>query len=161
MSEMLQNIINIELNQNSKNYVLTINEGFTWELVDNKVIIKKNIKTVNTIDEIRLINFRNSKVEKVSINNIIINNNYNSIIKYLFEDIIKDGTQIIRNSILNIKTVHRNDSGFHYLESIGISYQGIDSNKAIIEICNQCKVNNIILNMTIKLNNNEVIMIYL
>ena len=72
MSEMLQNIINIELNQNSKNYVLTINEGFTWELVDNKVIIKKNIKTVNTIDEIRLINFTNSKVEKVSINNIII-----------------------------------------------------------------------------------------
>ena len=46
---MLQNIINIELNQNSKNYVLTINEGFTWELVDNKVIIKKNIKTFNTI----------------------------------------------------------------------------------------------------------------
>ena len=159
---MLQSIINIELNQNSKNYVLTINEGFTWELVDNKVIIKKNIKTVNTIDEIRLINFTNSRVEKVSINNIIINNNnYNSIIKYLFEDIIKDGTQIIRNSILNIKTVYRNDSGFHYLESIGISYQGIDSNKAIIEICNQCKVNNIILNMTIKLNNNEVIMIYL
>ena len=69
---MLQSIINIELNQNSKNYVLTINEGFTWELVDNKVIIKKNIKTVNTIDEIRLINFTNSKVEKVSINNIII-----------------------------------------------------------------------------------------
>ena len=158
---MLQSIINIEWNQNSKNYVLTINEGFNWELVDNKVIIKKNIKTFNTIDEIRLINFTNSKVEKVSINNIIINNNYNSIIKYLFEDIIKDGTQIIRNSILNIKTVYRNDSGFHYLESIGISYQGIDSNKAIIEICNQCKVNNIILNMTIKLNNNEFIMIYL
>ena len=44
MSEMLQNIINIELNQNSKNYVLTINEGFTWELVDNKVIIKKILK---------------------------------------------------------------------------------------------------------------------
>ena len=63
---MLQNIINIELNQNSKNYVLTINEGFNWELVDNKVIIKKNIKTVSTIDEIRLINFRNSRVEKVS-----------------------------------------------------------------------------------------------
>ena len=85
---MLQNIINIELNQNSKNYVLTINEGFNWELVDNKVIIKKNIKTVSTIDEIKLINFINSKVEKVSINNIIINNNnYNSIIKYLFEDI--------------------------------------------------------------------------
>jgi hypothetical protein len=88
-------------------------------------------------------------------------NDYNSIIKYLFEDIIKDGAQIIRNSILNIKTVYRDDSGFHYLESIGISYQGIDSNKAIIEICNQCKVNNIILNLTIKLNNDELVMIYL
>lgn len=114
---MLQSIINID--ENSKNYVLTINKGFTWELVDNKVIIQKNIKTVNTIAQIKLINFTNSKVEKVSINNIIINNNnYNSIIKYLFEDIIKDGIQIIKNSILNIKTVHRNNSGFYYLESI-------------------------------------------
>jgi len=160
MSEILQSIINIE--EIDKNYVLTLNEHFTWEIVNNKIIIKKKIKTLYTIDEIKLINFRNSRVEKVSINNIIINNNnYNSIIKYLFEDIIKDGAQIIRNSILNIKTVYRDDSGFHYLESIGISYQGIDSNKAIIEICNQCKVNNIILNLTIKLNNDELVMIYL
>jgi hypothetical protein len=160
MSEILQSIINIE--EIDKIYVLTLNEHFTWKIVDNKIIIKKKIKTLNTIDEIKLINFRNSRVEKVSINNTIINNNnYNSIIKYLFEDIIKDGAQIIRNSILNIKTVYRDDSGFYYLESIGISYQGIDSNKAIIEICNQCKVNNIILNLTIKLNNDELVMIYL
>ena len=160
MSEILQSIINIE--EIDKIYVLTLNEHFTWKIVDNKIIIKKKIKTLYTIDEIKLINFRNSRVEKVSINNTIINNdNYNSIIKYLFEDIIKDGAQIIRNSILNIKTVQRDDSGFHYLESIGISYQGIDSNKAIIEICNQCKVNNIILNLTIKLNNDELVMIYL
>jgi hypothetical protein len=160
MSEILQSIINIE--EIDKIYVLTLNEHFTWKIVDNKIIIKKKIKTLYTIDEIKLINFRNSRVEKVSINNTIINNNnYNSIIKYLFEDIIKDGAQIIRNSILNIKTVYRDDSGFYYLESIGISYQGIDSNKAIIEICNQCKVNNIILNLTIKLNNDELVMIYL
>ena len=160
MSEILQSIINIE--EIDKIYVLTLNEHFTWKIVDNKIIIKKKIKTLYTIDEIKLINFRNSRVEKVSINNTIINNNnYNSIIKYLFEDIIKDGAQIIRNSILNIKTVYRDDSGFHYLESIGISYQSIDSNKAIIEICNQCKVNNIILNLTIKLNNDELVMIYL
>jgi hypothetical protein len=160
MSEILQSIINIE--EIDKIYVLTLNKHFTWKIVDNKIIIKKKIKTLYTIDEIKLINFRNSRVEKVSINNTIINNNnYNSIIKYLFEDIIKDGAQIIRNSILNIKTVYRDDSGFHYLESIGISYQGIDSNKAIIEICNQCKVNNIILNLTIKLNNDELVMIYL
>jgi len=160
MSEILQSIINIE--EIDKIYVLTLNDHFTWKIVDNKIIIKKKIKTLYTIDEIKLINFRNSRVEKVSINNTIINNNnYNSIIKYLFEDIIKDGAQIIRNSILNIKTIYRDDSGFHYLESIGISYQGIDSNKAIIEICNQCKVNNIILNLTIKLNNDELVMIYL
>ena len=160
MSEILQSIINIE--EIDKIYVLTLNDNFTWKIVDNKIIIKKKIKTLTTIDEIKLINFRNLRVEKVSINNTIINNNnYNSIIKYLFEDIIKDGAQIIRNSILNIKTIYRDDSGFHYLESIGISYQGIDSNKAIIEICNQCKVNNIILNLTIKLNNDELVMIYL
>ena len=89
MSEILQSIINIE--EINKIYVLTLNDHFTWKIVDNKIIIKKKIKTLNTIDEIKLINFRNSRVEKVSINNTIINNNnYNSIIKYLFEDIIKD-----------------------------------------------------------------------
>ena len=89
MSEILQSIINIE--EIDKIYVLTLNDNFTWKIVDNKIIIKKKIKTLTTIDEIKLINFRNLRVEKVSINNTIINNNnYNSIIKYLFEDIIKD-----------------------------------------------------------------------
>ena len=42
MSEILQSIINIE--EIDKIYVLTLNEHFTWKIVDNKIIIKKKSK---------------------------------------------------------------------------------------------------------------------
>jgi hypothetical protein len=37
------------------------------------------------------------------------------------------------------------------LENLGISVQGVDSNKCLIEIVNQCIENKIILDMKIKL----------
>jgi len=39
MSEILQSIINIE--EIDKIYILTLNDNFTWKIVDNKIIIKK------------------------------------------------------------------------------------------------------------------------
>ena len=69
------------------------------------------------------------------------------------------GVVIIKNSILNIKTLKKLDQGFVYLENIGISYQVCDSNKAITEITNQCIKNNFKLFMKIKLENNNIITI--
>ena len=66
--------------------------------------------------------------------------------------IINDGTKIIKNSKLNIKTIKKLDEGFYYLEDLGISIQGVDSNKCLLEIINQCVENEISLIMKIKLN---------
>ena len=66
--------------------------------------------------------------------------------------IINDGTKIIKNSKLNIKTIKKLDEGFYYLEDLGISIQGVDSNKCLLEIINQCVENKISLIMKIKLN---------
>ena len=38
-----------------------------------------------------------------------------------------------------------------YLENLGISVQGVDSNKCLLEIVNQCFQNKITLDMKIKL----------
>ena len=58
---------------------------------------------------------------------------------------------------MNIKTIKKEDDGFYYLDNIGISIQGVDSNKCLLEIINQCMKNNIELFIKIKLYNNTVI----
>ena len=49
------------------------------------------------------------------------------------------------------KTIKKEDEGFYYLDNIGISIQGVDSNKCLLEIINQCIENEIELSMKIKL----------
>ncbi len=60
---------------------------------------------------------------------------------------------------MNIKTIEKTDNGFYYLEDLGISIQGVDTNKCIYEIFQQCKMNNITLELSIKLNNLDNIFI--
>ena len=83
--------------------------------------------------------------------NEIIKLKYKSILENIYK-IINDGTKIIKNSKLNIKTIKKLDEGFYYLEDLGISIQGVDSNKCLLEIINQCIENEISLIMKIKLN---------
>jgi hypothetical protein len=48
----------------------------------------------------------------------------------------------------------KEDEGFYYLKNIGISIQGVDSNKCLSEIISQCIENKIKLSMKIKLIDN-------
>ena len=50
-----------------------------------------------------------------------------------------------------MKTIKKEDEGFYYLDKLGISVQGVDSNKCIFEIINQCIENEINILMKIKL----------
>jgi hypothetical protein len=70
---------------------------------------------------------------------------------------IKIKIKIIKNSKLNIKTIKYIEKGFIYIEDLGISYQGVDSNKCIHEIFNQCLNNNIKLELDIEFKNKEKI----
>ena len=69
--------------------------------------------------------------------------------------IINDGTQIIKTSKLNIKTINKFDEGFYYLDDLGISVQGVDSNKCLLEIIEQSSENKINLVIKIKLNDGK------
>ena len=57
---------------------------------------------------------------------------------------------------LNIKLIEDKEKGFYYIEKLGISVQGCDSNKCLLEIINQCIENNIMISMEIKLINSVV-----
>lgn len=119
------------------------------------IILKKN----NYIDikNIKDYDYKKSILLECSINNIEFNKlKYKSIIEHIYY-IINDGTKIIKNTKLNIKTIIKEDEGFKYLANIGISIQGADSNKSLYEIINQCCENDIKLFMKIKLINELII----
>ena len=71
--------------------------------------------------------------------------------------LIGDSSTIIQNAKINIVKENRTDKGFEYMEDLQISTQGVDSNTCLYEIVNQCKKNNISIQMQIKLKNNNII----
>jgi hypothetical protein len=119
------------------------------------------IINIQDIQDIQNYNFCKSIILYCKINN---NNftklKYTSILGEIY-NIINDGTTIIKNTKLNIKTIRKEDNGFKYLDNIGISVQGADSNKCLLEISNQCIKNKIKLSMNIKLVDENIINIKL
>lgn len=114
----------------------------------------KKITSINITDikDIKDYDFKKSIILKCLINNEDFNKlKYKLILEQIYK-LIKDGVKIIKNTKLNIKTIKKEDEGFYYLDNIGISIQGVDSNKCLLEIINQCLENQIKLSMKIKIN---------
>ena len=137
--------------------ILDIN-NFSTTVLDNGDILLTKIIIVNisNIADLKDYNFTNSTILSCSINNTnIIKLKYSPILNYIYE-LINDGAKIIKQTKLNIKTIKKQDEGFYYLENLGISIQGVDSNKCLLEIVNQCIENEISLKMQIKLDDKSI-----
>jgi hypothetical protein len=134
--------------------VVLDNTNYTIVNKNNGDKILKKITTVNItgINDIKKYDFRKSNILSCLLNDDEITKlKYKSILENIYK-IINDGTKIIKNSKLNIKTINKLDEGFYYLEDLGISIQGVDRNKCLLENINQCIENEISLIMKIKLN---------
>ena len=116
------------------------------------ILLKKNTHIdITDIKDIKNYDFKKSRISECLINNEECNKfKYKSVLTKIYE-LINDGTQIIKNSKLNIKTIKKENEGFYYLDNIGISVQGVDSNKCLLEIIKQCIENEIEIFMKIKL----------
>ncbi len=127
---------------------------------NNGDILLKKIKEIKLdIESIPNYDFNSSTITNCVIDDKIFNKlKYKPILEKILS-IIGDGSKIIKNTKLNIKTIQKEDKGFYYLENLGISIQGVDSNKCINEIVNQCIHNNIKLKLNIKLSNGDKIII--
>lgn len=128
-----------------------------YDIVEENCIIKlkpkKKIITIilEDIDKLCEFNFNNSIIVECYLNNKRpTKNKYASILTDIYET-IDDGTKIIKNTILNVKTTIVNDKGFYYNLKLGISVQRADANKTFREIVNMCLINKYSLNMEIKL----------
>lgn len=130
---------------------------FDIEILENgNKILRKKI-TISNIDEIKDYDFSNSNILNCEINDKSETRlKYKSILESIYY-IINDGTKIIKNTKLNILTLAKTDSGFYYLEKIGISVQGVSSDKCLFEIMNQCIKNKIKITMRIKLFNGKIV----
>jgi len=135
------------------------NMEYTIHEKDDGNILLKPIKKIiiNDLDSLTKYNFTKSEIISCKINNELYNKNkYKSILNNIY-NIIDDGVQIIKNTLLHIKTIKKEDEGFYYLKNLGISVQGVDSNKCIYEIVNQCLTNKIKIEINITLYNKDVI----
>jgi hypothetical protein len=150
---------------------LNINKDeYDKQILENgdMLLVRKRIITINGFNEFNNLrnqyNLNNSNILSCVINYYQSNDyrlKYKSILNYIYSNIIKDGFKIIRNSILNISTIKKETEGFYYMEDLGISIQGVDSNKCLHEIINQCHFNNIHITILIRLMNGSRIEIKL
>lgn len=127
--------------------------GYTIKIFDNGDKLLKKIKSVDIkeIEELKNYNFINSSVIKCNIKKEKYDKlKYKQILDKIY-GLINDGTKIIKNTKLNIKTTKKEVHGFYYMDELGISIQGVNNNKCILEIMNQCIENKFPLNMEIKL----------
>ncbi len=133
---------------------------YTISKEENGDLLLKKIKEKKiSTDEIKNYDFNGSIILNCLIDNKIFNKlKYKSILEKILM-IIDDGAKIIKNTSLNIKTIQKEDKGFYYLEKLGISIQGVESNKCLNEIVNQCIHNNISLTLNIKLSNDNRVII--
>ncbi len=135
----------------NKNYTIVNKENGDILLKKNKTIL------IDDIDNLKGYDFKKSRIVECKINNIQLNKKkYRQIQTHVYH-LVNDGTQIIKYTNLNIKTTKDEHSGFYYLKNLGISVQGVDSNKCILEIVNQCYKNNIDLSLKIKMIDNILV----
>ena len=101
---------------------------------DNGDILLKTKKIITKLDDLKNINFTNSVIVSCKLNNQIKQKmKYKAILEDVYT-LIGSGAKIIKNTKLNIETVNKNDNGFYYIDNLGISVRGVDSNKCIYEI---------------------------
>jgi len=117
--------------------------GYDIVNMNNGDILLRKIKGIDItlIDDIKKYDFTHSTINDCIVGNKKLDKlKYKSILKHVY-DIINDGAQIIKHTKLNIKTIEKRDTGYYYLSSLGISVQGVDSNVSLMEIINQCIIN--------------------
>lgn len=136
-----------------KNIIL---DNLTSEILPDGNILLKPITEIKISDVITL-DFKKSKIEKAKfiVPKVELENPSFKCVYKTVHSIIGDGVRVIKNSILNIKTIKYNNNGFVYYPQLGISIQGVDSNKALKEIIHQCVENKIELEMIILLDNKK------
>ena len=137
-------------------------DKYTMKIINNTLILTpvSEIKIIENreskIEKILKNSFSKSKIQKCAINDIIHIElkKYNQILLHIYSLI--DKKIILNNTKLNIKTEEKRDRGFAYHQNIGLSIQRAESNKTMSEILNMCKIQDIKLDLEILMLDNSI-----
>lgn len=159
---MLFDVVYTEQKQTNGDILLVKSKLYTDEVIAQRqpngdILLKK--VTIVKPDDIDSWDFRGAKIQRAVLNNgpELVKPNF----KKLYEAVhahIGDGVQIIKHSVLKLKTIEDTTKGFSWYPELGISVQGVDANKAMKEAVTQCQKNDIDLEITI-LNDYQIIKI--
>jgi hypothetical protein len=145
-----------KVNINTNNYIIE-NKGS-----GDKILRKIQNVNITDISVLKNYDFKKSSILSCEINDNTdeIKLKYKPILDYVYK-IINNGAKIIKNTKINIRTIKKLDEGFTYNDELGISIQGVDSNKCLYEILHQCIENEINIKLQIKTFDNLIININL
>jgi hypothetical protein len=120
--------------------------------------IKSIIKQKQIDEYFNKYDFTKSIILSCFINDIETEKKYKPILVYIYK-LINHASKIKEKTTLNIVNGKKTDKGFVYLDDLDISIQGVDSNKCLYEILNQCNQNKINIKLQIKTNDNQIIIL--
>ena len=149
---------------NEENKIIEIENISSYiQKIDNinntLILIPKNIKKYISLNDISKFDLTNSKIKKCEVynkDNIITNKNkYQQILTDIWITMLIQN--IIQNTTFNFKLSHENTLGYRYISKLSASFQGKDANKTMYEIINMIKLNNYSINISIELENKNII----
>ena len=157
---MLFDVVYTEQKQTNGDILLVKKNLYTDEFIAQRqstgdILLKK--VTIVTPDNIDKWDFKGAKIQQAVFKDgtEVVNPSFKKLYEIVHKQ-IGDGAQIIKHSILNIRTIEDTTRGFSWYPELGISVQGVDANKAMKEVVTQCQKND--LEITI-LNDEQIIKI--
>lgn len=147
----------IIVSQSDTQAVLQLKPNYSLQVNDNVITINTDYIIVNNPNSLGNYNFIGSTITSVNVNeSVLAITNYSDLVTYIYT-LINDGPKIITNAKLILKTVEIVDPNYIYLSAIGVGYETDNENNYIFEIANQSIINQIKINMNIRLSNGTVI----
>lgn len=126
----------------------------------NPIEVPKKLVEISNKDQLKSHNLTGAKVLSCVIeDNPIEKTTWPNSIRILYKQ-IADGARIIKDSILEIKTVRKVNEGFTFIKDLGISVRVKELRKTLVrEIFTQAKANNLSVSMEIQLANGTSLVI--
>lgn len=137
---------------------------FITQRLSNGNILLKRVTCISSTDDLWRYNLQKSKIQHASIQGtsgpiFMLDNPSFKTLYELVHDKIRDGAVIIKHSVLNIKTLPEDTKGYSWYPLLGISVQGVDANKAMLEVMTQCQKNKFTATIQIKLQDERLLKI--
>ena len=136
---------------NIKNYTTEIIDG-TLILTPKQIYITETELSMTCLKKSTILNCIIQSDEEI----ISTSKKYQAILLDVWKNMATQ--KILQNTTFNFKLQNVNgEKGYNWKEEIKMSYQGKDANSSMKEILNMIKLNNFLMKIQIKLENNRII----